>query len=183
MEKKILREKFKQIRNKYPKNLKDKKNEAILKIIENLNEYKKSKTIMTYVSFSSEVETKKLIKKMFDQKKRVVVPLIQNKKIIPIEIKNLKDLKKGKYGILEPTNRKHVKTKNIDLVFVPGIVFDKTGHRIGFGGGYYDKFLKKIPLKKRIGLCFSFQLINKIPADPKDLKVNKIITEKGVILC
>ena len=73
--------------------------------------------------------------------------------------------------------------KNIDLVLVPGIVFDHEGHRIGYGFGHYDKFLRKVPKATKIGLAFDFQVVDKIPREMHDVPVDMVVTEKGIVEC
>jgi 5-formyltetrahydrofolate cyclo-ligase len=138
-------------------------------------EYKKAKTIMFYVSFGSEVDTINMIKESLN--KTVCVPVVKDDKIIPSIIKEVKELnKKNKYKIPEPSKIRKIKKQDIDLVIVPGIVFDKQNHRIGYGKGYYDAFLKKLKAKK-IGLAFSLQILEIIPKDEWDIKLDKIISQ------
>lgn len=139
-------------------------------------EYKKSKTIMFYVSFGSEVDTIEMIKESLKNKK-VCVPVVKESDLISSLIKNIKELnKKNRYGILEPSKINKVDKKDIDLVIVPGIVFDRQNHRIGYGKGYYDNFLKDFK-GKTIGLAFKLQILEIIPKDEWDVKLDKIISE------
>ena len=110
----------------------------------NLEQYKKSKTIMFFVSFNTEVHTHDMIKTAL-KSKTVVVPKVSHNEIEQSLIIDFDNLIAGKFGILEPIEIMKIAYKNIDLVLVPGIVFDKEGHRIGYGFGYYDKFLRKVP--------------------------------------
>lgn len=147
----------------------------------NLEQYKKSRTVMFFVSFSSEVHTHEMIKASL-RNKTVVVPKVMNNEIEPSLIMDFDNLvPSGKFGILEPIEAMKIAYKNIDIVLVPGIAFDKEGHRIGYGFGYYDKFLKKVPKAVKIGLCFDFQVVEKIPHEEHDVPVDMIVTEKKVI--
>ena len=149
----------------------------------NLEHFKKSKTIMFFVSFNSEVNTHNMIKKLFKYK-IVVVPKVVQHEIEPsviIDFDNL--IPAGKFGILDPIEAMKTAYKNIGLVLVPGIAFDKQGHRIGYGFGYYDKFLKKVPKAIKIGLCFDFQVVDKIPREEHDVPVDLIVTEERVLEC
>lgn len=144
-------------------------------------EFINAKTIAICVSFNNEVFTHSMIKELLG-KKRILVPKVQNNEIIFSEINNFDELKPGKFNILEPVNTKEVNNDEIDIIIVPGIVFDKKGHRIGYGYGMYDKLLKKIKCTK-IGLAFNFQIIDKIPKEDYDIAVDKVITEERVIDC
>ena len=149
----------------------------------NLGQYKNSKTIMFFVSFNSEVYTHEMIKKSL-MEKTVIVPKVVHHEIEPsviIDFDNL--ISSGKFGILEPIETMKIAYKNIDLVLVPGIAFDTEGHRIGYGFGYYDKFLTKVPKAIKIGLCFDFQVVDKVSREEHDVPVDIIVTEKRVIEC
>ncbi|MCK4802196.1 5-formyltetrahydrofolate cyclo-ligase, partial [bacterium] len=171
------------------------KSEKIEKELFSLPEFQRAKTVMFYVSFRSEVETEKMTRNALKLKKKIVIPVVHGEKIVVYEIKNLKkELTKGSFGIKEPKKefRRRVNQKEIDLVVVPGVVFDKRGGRLGYGRGYYDRFLrsKSIRLKMSrsrkcalIGLAFDLQIARKIPLVEEDMKVDKIVTESGIVDC
>lgn len=149
----------------------------------NLQQYKNAKTIMFFVSFNSEVNTHNMIRNSL-KNKTVIVPKVVQNEIEPsviIDFDNL--IPSGKFGIFEPIEAMKIAYKNINLVLVPGIAFDKEGHRIGFGFGYYDKFLRKVPKAIKIGLCFDFQVVDKVPREEHDVPVDLIVTEERVIEC
>ncbi len=148
----------------------------------NLEQYKKSKTIMFFVSFNSEAYTHDMIRKSLKDK-TVVVPKVVHHEIEPSVIIDFDNLISGKFGILEPIDVIKIAYKNIDLVLVPGIAFDKEGHRIGYGFGYYDRFLRKVPKAIKIGLAFDFQVADKIPREEHDAPVDLIVTDERVIEC
>lgn len=149
----------------------------------NLEKYKNSKTVMFFVSFNSEVNTHDMIRQALNNK-TVIVPKVVHKEIEPSVIIDFDNLVPGnKFGIQEPIEEMKIAYKNIDLVLVPGIVFDKEGHRIGYGFGYYDKFLRKVPKAAKIGLAFDFQVLDKIPREMHDVPVDLIVTEERVVEC
>ena len=154
----------------------------IEEILFSLNQFKKSRTIMFFVSFNSEVNTNDMIKKILGNK-NVVIPKVTQHEIEPSLIIDFDNLISGKFGIPEPIELMKIAYKNIDLVLVPGIVFDKEGNRIGYGFGYYDKFLRKVPKAVKIGLAFDFQIVDKIPNEKHDVPVDFIVTEKRVVEC
>jgi len=181
-EKKYLREKIKSLRDNLSKEKINQLSEKIQKNLFELKEFKNSNTIMFFVNFGSEVNTLPMIKKALQIGKKIVLPVInkEKKEIFAVEISDINNLQPGTFGILEPKDKtKIILEKNIDLIIVPGIIFDKTGNRIGYGGGYYDKWLKKFDIKKRIGLAFDFQVLDSIPYTETDQKVYKIITERS----
>ena len=139
-----------------------------------LDEYKKAKTVFIYVSFGSEVETHNLIKKTL-KSKRVVVPYCADKDghMFACEINSFSDLKPGNFGILEPEKPKRYEG-NIDLAVVPGLGFSKDGYRIGYGKGYYDRFLNQKNIYT-VGICHRELVFDEIPHDCNDVKLDKII--------
>lgn len=144
--------------------------------------------IFCYVSCKSEVETHSLIRRMLADNRIVSVPWIghNQKQLIPARIRSIeRDLAPGRYGILEPrTDRlSPVPLDEIDIVIVPGLVFSQTGWRIGYGGGYYDRFLRSSG-KTACGLAFELQIVPDLPHDPgRDARLDSVVTEGRVVLC
>ena len=166
----------------------DEKSTAIKEKLNLMPQFKKSKNILTYVSFNNEVDTINTIKDLLIKKeKNVLVPYVDKNKLIQIsKINSFDELEPKTFGILEPKDGKIRKfdAKKVDLVLVPGIVFDKNGHRIGYGYGYYDRLLGKLGDKAtKTGLCYEFQLVEKIPEEKHDVAMDIIITEKEIIKC
>jgi 5-formyltetrahydrofolate cyclo-ligase len=158
----------------------DKSSKIIKDKLFSLPGYKKSKTILYYVSFGSEVNTHDMIMESL-QTKSVVVPKLAEKGLSLSKISSFHDLDTGAYGILEPKRLKIIDEKEIDLIIVPGIAFDKNLHRIGFGHGNYDSLLKKFPNVEKVALAFSVQIVDRVPEEKHDIKVDKIITEEEII--
>ena len=185
--KETIRRKLKSLRDSITEKERRLKSKLIEKNLFGLKELKNANTVMFFVSFGSEIETIDMIKKALGSKKKVVVPCVMKnpKRIIAVEITNPDtELEVGAYGILEPKNKtKEVHPGEIDLVLVPGLGFDSGGTRVGYGGGYYDLWLKNFSIEKRIGLGFDFQVISKIPTKENDLRLGKIVTDKRVIDC
>lgn len=142
-----------------------------------LDIYKRSKVIALYNSLESEVNTKSLINDALLEKK-VLLPKIVNDKIVFVEINKNTKYTKSKLGVMEPIG--NIYLGDIDLIIVPGVSFDKELNRLGFGKGYYDKFLSKKDIFK-IGICFENQIVSKLPVDSDDIKMDLIITNKRVL--
>jgi|TARA_Y100000310_G_C20351074_1_gene654373 5-formyltetrahydrofolate cyclo-ligase len=163
-------------RNRLSKEEVIKKSRIIKDKLFNSEEYKKAKIIMFYASFGSEVNTLDMIKESLKDK-TICIPIVKNNIIIASKIKDIEELdKKNKYGIFEVSVIKKINTKDIDLVVVPGIAFDKKNNRIGYGKGYYDNFLKNFKNKK-VGLAFNLQILEIIPNDEWDVRLDKVISE------
>lgn len=177
-----LKESILQKRNSMPQEEILEKSNKIKNKLFTLKHYKNSKTIMFFVSFDSEVNTHEMVKESL-KNKAVVVPKVWHHEIEPSIIIDFDNLVPGKFGILEPIETMRIAYKNIDLILVPGIVFDMEGHRIGYGFGYYDKFLAKVPKALKIGLAFDFQVVDKIPREMHDVPVDIVVTEERVVEC
>lgn len=146
--------------------------EAIMYKLEQHPDFIKAHDIMLYSALPDEVQTQDFIAKWRFQK-RIILPTVVGDDIIPVELTPETGFAVGEFNILEPQNEAY--TGNYDLIIVPGVAFDKNGHRLGRGRGYYDRFLCKYPNVKRIGLCFDFQMVTEVPIDQHDIIMNEII--------
>lgn len=164
---------------------KEKKDISIIDTLIDTDYYKESKKIFIYIGFGSEINTLKLIEIFLQGGKDVYVPKtnIQKKEMKAVKIKSLDKLALCKYGILEPDNEDEViDREDIDLIIVPGVAFDKSGGRVGYGGGFYDKYLSKIIRNTaKVALAYDFQIINEVPTEDHDIKIDCIITDKDII--
>lgn len=150
---------------------KEKLDKKIFAKIETNLKFKKAKTILVYMSHKNEVDVINFIKN-----KNIVLPRVNNETLDLYLIESSDDLEEGTYGIMEPkTSCKKVRPDDIDLAFIPGVAFDKNGHRIGYGKGFYDK-LGKILNCPKFGLAYDFQIVDKIPFESHDIPVDLIIT-------
>lgn len=149
----------------------------------NTKEYNHSKVIFTYVTFGSEVDTIRFIKKALKDKKIVCVPKTfhKNREMKVIKIEGLEDLQESSLGILEPCNGEEISLEEIDLIIMPGVAFDFEGNRIGYGAGYYDRYLANKKDKAiKIGIAYSIQIIGGINSEEHDIKIDCLITENGI---
>ncbi|MEM0493221.1 MAG: 5-formyltetrahydrofolate cyclo-ligase [Candidatus Thermoplasmatota archaeon] len=187
LDKKNLRAKLKKKRDSLLYNDVITKSRLIAERLYKLDDYKQSYLILFYVSYDNEVYTHEMIKETLRRGKRIVVPYIyeEDKKMILSELLRWEDLTPGPYNILQPLKDKIrvINIDNIDIIIVPGLGFDIRGNRIGHGLGYYDALLKKARNKNKYGLAFESQLLDHIPSEPHDIKVDYIITEERIIKC
>ncbi|MGH4051443.1 MAG: 5-formyltetrahydrofolate cyclo-ligase [Clostridium sp.] len=159
----------------------------IINTIIRLPQFIKCKNIMLYLSFNNEVDTLPLVTWCLNNSKTVIAPYCVQKtrEIIPFEINDIKtDVTKSAFGIMEPKHDllKMVNINDIDLIIVPGVLFDKHCNRIGFGAGYYDRFLsKKSKDAITIGIAYDNQIIDEIPADIYDVPLDFIVTQGRII--
>ena len=164
------------------------KSKAIAATLMKIKEYKEVGTVLFYSAKGNEVKTENLIRAAIKEGKRVLLPVtnIEKKEIIVAEIKDYgSELLEGAFGILEPKRKITVDEKAIDVVIVPGVAFDLTCHRLGYGHGFYDKLLHRLaaenPSMVTIGLSYDFQVVEKLPAEGHDHKLDKIVTEAKTI--
>lgn len=158
--------------------------DEIIKKLINSEEYKKARGIFTYIGFASEIDTKIIIEDALRLGKEVYVPKIFNKEMILIRIDSLENLITSSYGILEPIGDKNdFDVNKLDLIIMPGVAFDEEFNRLGYGAGYYDKFLDRNDLKcSKIALAYEFQVLDKLEVEEHDKKVDQIITEKRRVI-
>lgn len=189
--KRSIRGKVMQARSAIKQNVIEYKSLLIINRLLELELFNKSRLIMCYMDFRNEVRTSPLIEKCFAMGKKVALPRVVKTDACSREIRvyeisnNGSDIEKGSYGILEPKQRvdAEVDPLDIDLVIVPGVAFDIHKNRVGYGAGYYDRFLKKVrPDCRKLAIAFEMQIIHKIPADDTDIPVDSIITEKRIIV-
>lgn len=173
MKKEFLRKKYKEKRDNI-KNKVTKDNLIYQKVINN-KDILSSKTLLIYISINSEVDTIKIIN-YFLNTKNIAVPKIIDNDMFFCYVTNLNELTSGKYNIPEPTNENIVTDFDNAICIVPGICYDKKNYRIGYGKGYYDRFLSKNKIKT-IGLCYKECMIEKIDNDKYDYKIDEVITE------
>lgn len=161
-----------------------KKSDIIKMRLFSSEEFKKANCVMFYVSEGQfEVQTGPMIEEAIELGKKVVVPktVVREKRIIPSVIKDPEgDLERGPFGIYQPKSLKFrpIKKEEIDLVVVPGVAFDKRCNRLGRGQGYYDNFLKDLPVSTvKVGVAFSFQVVERLPITTKDISLTKVLTD------
>lgn len=145
-------------------------------------DYKNSESIMSYMDFRNEVQTKKINEKILKDGKKLILPLtdMKAKKLYLYLVKDLKkDLELSNYGILEPKkSNSEVTIENIDLILVPGVAFNSDNYRMGYGGGFYDRLLSEYK-KKMLGLFFEAQKSDKLIVEDHDRQIVTIITEEN----
>ncbi|MFH0810833.1 MAG: 5-formyltetrahydrofolate cyclo-ligase [Pseudomonadota bacterium] len=145
-----------------------------------LGEFRRSRGVMFYLSFRSEVETPGLIDRARALGKEIAVPLVRARSLVPCRYTTSADLAPSELGIMEPRPECAcpVPPAGIDLILVPGTAFDARGNRLGYGQGYYDRLLADAPEALRVALAFECQLLPSVTAEPHDLPMDVILTEE-----
>lgn len=182
MNKEAIRRHILALREKQSLVLKRKKDARIASRLSRFSVFARAGELFIYVSHRGEVSTDVLIKKYF-QKKKIIVPKFESDRICLYELKSRSAFQKGPFGIREPVFcLRREAYSGIDAAIIPGAAFDTAGHRIGFGGGHFDRLLKKLD-GTTIGLAYEFQIIDKVPARSYDVPVDYLVTEKRIIQC
>lgn len=185
--KKALRRHIQEERNKMSFEQRADLSFEIMNNLWSLSDYENAKHVFFFISFRSEVLTEPMIKRSLSESKTVMLPCTFPEKRIMIasEVRDLeKELFIGNYDIPEPREEfiRPVDPLQIDAVILPGVAFDEIGRRLGYGGGYYDRFLESCRDDcLKIALAFELQIVKEVPAQFHDQTVDYVITEKRII--
>lgn len=183
--KKIIRKQLKEVLAKLPKPLYEDYSYKIAQRLYNESVWKDAKMIGMTLSNPPEVDTYQIIRKAWEQGKQVVVPKChpENKSLTFHVLSSFSQLESVFFGLYEPIESKtaEVAANDIDLLIVPGLAYTPQGFRLGFGGGYYDRFLLSYS-GETISLAFDFQVIPEVPVEPHDIPIAKIITNEQVLM-
>lgn len=136
-------------------------------------EFQNAKIVMLYYPLWDEVDTRSMIKKSLEMGKRVILPTVVGDDIVPVEVTTETEWVKGPFDIMEPVAAPYEGT--FDFILVPGVAFDHAMNRLGRGKGYYDRFLSQHPDSYRLGVCFNFQIVQEVPVEPFDFKMNDLL--------
>ena len=150
-----------------------KQSEVILRKLASHPRFFSAERVMLYASLPDEVQTLAFIEE-WRHRKTIILPTVVGDDIIPVELADDTMFAEGDFHIPEPQNHPYI--GDFDLIVVPGMAFDKEGHRLGRGRGYYDRFLAQHPHTHTIGLCFDFQLVPEVPSEPHDRPIDDVLT-------
>ena len=137
--------------------------------------YQQAQTIYGYLPYNQEVRTVPMLERALREGKRVAVPKVYGEEMRFIYLTDLSRVAKGYSGIPEPIADGPVADDPRALVLMPGLAFDRQGHRIGYGGGFYDKFLAREPEHPTIALCYDFQLLPELETEEFDIPVDTVL--------
>ena len=137
--------------------------------------YKNAKTIYGYLPYNQEVRTVPMLEQALKDGKKVAVPKVYGDEMTFLYLDDLTKVSKGYAGIPEPIADGPVADDETALVLMPGLAFDPQGHRIGYGGGFYDKFLAAEPNHPTLALCYEFQLLPELDTEEHDIPVDTVL--------
>ena len=141
-------------------------------------------TIVLFSSLPDEISTREMLEK-YAASKTVLLPVVDGDALLLCPFHDFNQMRKGAYSISEPLDTSHPLTdlSSIDLIIVPGLAFDKQGHRLGRGKGYYDRLLSRADLQQayKIGICFACQMVETIPTEKHDILMDKVISSTPLL--
>ncbi|MGQ9806080.1 MAG: 5-formyltetrahydrofolate cyclo-ligase [Chlorobiales bacterium] len=157
-------------------------------IVQNITALEKFQTASVVHAFfpdenRNEVNLIPLLKKIISSQKKLLVPVVEGKELISVELTSVEHLHRSAFGVLEPTERTPSPLeREIDLVLVPLLAVDAKGNRLGYGKGYYDRFFQRLNQRVfKLGVAFEFQVLETVPASESDVRLDAVVTERGLI--
>ena len=182
--KKAMRQKLLELRRALGEEARAEKSQYIQNRFLALPEFRQAGQVMFFLNFNSEVATTELVEKALALGKKVALPrCTPGRVLLPLEVRDIEaDTEAGTLGIREPkAGLFQIEPSALDLIVVPGVGFDRNGNRLGFGGGYYDRFLKKLrPSTPRVALAFACQVSEELPVEEFDERITLLVTEYEV---
>lgn len=145
--------------------------------VTSLPAFKNAGRILVYADYNHEVVTEYLIREAWKAGKEVAVPKVVGKDMVFYKLTDFSQLESGYFGIPEPVSGEIVEWPEA-LMIMPGVAFDRANHRVGYGGGFYDRYLEKHPQLERVAIAFSFQMLPEVPTEPTDICPQIVVTEE-----
>ena len=182
--KKELRRKMLALRRALSDDEVEKKSHLLTEQILALPQYRKAKRIMAFLAMKGESNLDGLISQALSEGKEVYVPVcLPERQMEAGRLLDMDHFVKGPLGLRDlPKGYDTITPEELDLVLVPGVACDRAGNRLGMGAGYYDRYLSRVPLEKRVAALWDFQMVEAIPSEPFDRKMAKIVTDTGIIV-
>ena len=158
----------------------EEKSRRITELLTALPEYEDADRIMAYADYNHEVITRYIIEQAWKDGKEVAVPKVFGKDMIFYKLTDFAQLESGYFGIPEPKEDGETVSWEDAMMVMPGVAFDENCNRVGYGGGFYDRFLEKHPGIRRVAVGFSFQILSEVPTEPTDIRPQVIVTEEKI---
>ena len=175
MDKKALRQRIKEQKRSMTQEQISLASQKLGQLFVNTPQYREAKTIYGYLPYNQEVRTVPMVERALSEGKRVAVPKVYGDEMRFIYIEDLSGIAPGSFGIPEPVLDGPVADDPNALVLMPGLAFDRQGNRMGYGGGFYDKFLNQEPNHPTVALCYEFQMQESLPVEEFDVPVDLVL--------
>ena len=145
--------------------------------VEELDRFREAKVVLLYWSMEDEVQTHAFVEKWY-KSKTILLPCVDGDDLRLRQYTGADCMREGEqFGIGEPTGEEYTDLESVDAIIVPGVAFDKEGHRMGRGRGFYDRLLTSTPNAYKIGVCFDFQMVESVPVEPHDVMMDRVVGE------
>ena len=178
--KKEIRRYCRRMREEQPAGAAAQKSHEICRRILASEEYRRADSVLVYIATQGEVTLEEVIRDAWEQGKTVASPRVEGKTMSFYRITSFEDLEEGNFHVREPRKECEAFTPEENTLFlVPGVAYDESRRRVGYGGGFYDRFLEKYPWLSTVGIGYEFQVLPEVPCEATDIPMNKILTEKG----
>lgn len=175
MDKQELRKQIRAAKKAVPFCDKLERSRHIMSQVEKLKEFEDSDVVLTYWSMDDEVQTHEFVERWYD-KKTLLLPCVDGDDLKLRQYRGKECMVKGEqFGIEEPSGEEYTELDRIGMIVVPGVAFDRTGRRMGRGRGFYDRLLKSTEGAVKVGVAFGFQMVEAVPTEPHDVKMDKVI--------
>jgi 5-formyltetrahydrofolate cyclo-ligase len=175
MDKQELRNKIKALKRAMTQQQIEEKSQALGRLFLASDAYKNARTIYGYLPYNQEVRTTAMLQKALEDGKRVAVPKCYGDEMRFIYLDDLSKVEKGYCNIPEPIEDGPIADDPTALVLMPGLAFDPQGHRMGYGGGFYDKLLAAEPGHPTLALCYDFQMLEHLATEDHDIPVDTVL--------
>ena len=180
MEKSELRKQIRDLKRAVPPEEKLRRSEAVMQKVEALPEFEKARVVLLYWSMADEVQTHAFVERWYKEKV-LLLPCVDGDDLLLRQYTGPECMVEGEqFGIGEPNATLPVYSDlgSVEMIIVPGVAFDRAGNRMGRGRGFYDRLLKSTPNAIKVGVAYDFQMLDSIPVEPHDVKMDKVISEK-----
>lgn len=179
MDKKQLRKQIRERKKEFSLSEKIELSRPVFEKIEKEELFKEAKVVLLYYSMDDEVYTHDFVEKHY-KTKTILLPCVDGDDLILRQYLGIESMKAGEqFGILEPVGKEFNDLEKIDLMIIPGVAFDKEKNRLGRGRGFYDRLLKTVNATK-IGVCFDFQVVEQVPTEDFDVKMDVVISTTNI---
>lgn len=172
---------MRELKRALPMEEKLRRSEAVMQRVEQSDAFRKATVVLLYWSMSDEVQTHTFVDRWY-REKTVLLPCVQGDDLVLRQYTGPECLTAGEqFGIGEPMGEEWTDLEAVDLIVVPGVAFDCEGNRMGRGRGFYDRLLKLTPWALKVGVAYDFQMLDHIPTEPHDVKMDVVVSEKWTV--
>ena len=172
-----IRKRMRELKRAVSAEEKLRRSETVMRSVEQLPEFQRASVVLLYWSMADEVQTHAFVERWYGEK-TLLLPCVAGDDLVLRQYTGPECMVAGEqFGIGEPTGEEWKDLGAVELIVVPGVAFDRQNNRMGRGRGFYDRLLKSTPNAVKVGVAYDFQLLDTIPVEPHDVKMNRVITE------